>query len=220
MKPGDSPIFFLKENRGGRLLAGPMTKLDAVNRMLLSIGEQPVSSLTVSGVIEVAVAVMTLEDTAREVQERGWQFNTDEAVELLPDNSGNILVPASALKIDTVGDSENLDVTTRNNGGAGFVLWDREEQSDVFDAPVTCDIVYNLDWEDMPQCARWYITIRAARRFAQSATQSTTLYSFTEKDEREAEAALKDADGENADYNLFTESWLPYKITHREGSIL
>lgn len=200
-------------------MAGPISKLEAVNRILLSIGEQPVSSLTVSGVIEVAVAKTTLDDTIREVLSRGWHFNTDRGVELLPDNNKNILVPSTALSIDTVGDSAVYDVTLRASG-SGFILWDTRNHTDEFDEPVVCDIVYELDWEDLPQVVRWYMTVKAARRFAENVTQSAVLYQFTAKDEEEALAAIKEQDADNADYNLFTESWLPFYTTRREDAIL
>uniref|UniRef100_UPI0040473467 hypothetical protein n=1 Tax=Shewanella sp. TaxID=50422 RepID=UPI0040473467 len=52
------------------------SKLDAVNTMLSSIGEAPVSSLS-SGLIEAEIAETILDTIDREVQSMGWHFNTE-----------------------------------------------------------------------------------------------------------------------------------------------
>lgn len=200
-------------------MAEQLSELGAINRILLAIGEQPVSSLTVSGVLEVAVAKTTLEDTMREVLSQGWHFNTDKNVKLTPDNDGHIQVPRTALDIDTCGESEYLDVTVRAYG-AGQILWDVDNHTSEFSDAVYCEIVYWLDWEDLPTAAKWYITVKAARRFSETTTQSTVLYQFTERDEMDALTALKEMDADNADYNLMTESWLPYYTTRREDAVL
>jgi len=49
------------------------SKLDAVNTMLSSIGEAPVSSLS-SGLIEAEIAETILDTIDREVQSMGWHL--------------------------------------------------------------------------------------------------------------------------------------------------
>lgn len=194
-----------------------MTELEAVNRILITIGEQPVSSLSVSGVVEVAVAQATLTNTSREVQSVGWHFNTDQSLILSKDTDGHIIVPSNALRVDTVGPSRDIDVTLRGYG-EGLVLYDLKNHTTVFDDDVTVDCVYCLDWADIIQEARWYITVKAARRFSNSVQQSAMLYQFTEEDEKDALAKLKDAEADYGDNNILTDNWLGYMTTRREDS--
>jgi hypothetical protein len=52
------------------------TKLDAVNTILIGIGEAPVNTLG-SGLQEAEIAEVVLDNINREVQSKGWTFNTD-----------------------------------------------------------------------------------------------------------------------------------------------
>ena len=53
------------------------SELEAVNFMLDTIGEAPVSSIEGSGLVDVKIAVNTLAMVSRQVQVEGWAFNTD-----------------------------------------------------------------------------------------------------------------------------------------------
>ena len=68
-----------------------MTELEAVNVLLTTIGEAPVNTLTGKQTTDVAIAQQVLNEVNREVQSRGWHFNTEYDVELIPDTSNNIL---------------------------------------------------------------------------------------------------------------------------------
>ena len=62
----------------------PMTELEAVNAMLLSIGQAPVNTLEVAGIKDVSFARLMLHNTNRQVQSRGWWFNRELGYELTP----------------------------------------------------------------------------------------------------------------------------------------
>ena len=54
------------------------TKLEAVNTMLGVIGESPVNTISGSSLpASVVVALNILDETNREVQSVGWDFNTE-----------------------------------------------------------------------------------------------------------------------------------------------
>ena len=55
---------------------GVSTELDAVNSILMSVGESPVNTLTVQSP-EVAIAQKTLRQVCREIQAEGWSYNTE-----------------------------------------------------------------------------------------------------------------------------------------------
>ena len=52
------------------------SKLDAINSMLIGIGEAPVNTLN-SGLQEAEIAAILLDNVSREVQSFCWAFNTD-----------------------------------------------------------------------------------------------------------------------------------------------
>src|SRR3546814_20980574 len=65
-----------------------MTELEAVNEMLMSIGQAPVNTLNATGISDVNIARAELVKVSRRVQARGWNFNTDDAYKLSPDADG------------------------------------------------------------------------------------------------------------------------------------
>lgn len=178
----------------------PMTELDAVNLMLSLVGEAPISSLNVSGLADVAIARAILLEVSREVQERGWGFNIEHNVEYPLSVEGYIYIPPNILRIDLESDQDAL-VTQRGNR-----LYDRKNHTYVFDKTLLTRITVMLDFEELPQAARHYITIRAARKFQKRAVSSDNLEKFTQEEETLALAQLNDYDTDVHDYNLFTGS--------------
>lgn len=175
----------------------PMTELESVNLMLTTIGETPVSTLSVTGDLNVSVARQMLYDVSREVQTHGWYFNTETNYTLVRDVDNFISVPANTLSIDLSKDLGYLDVVMR-----GTRLYDKENHTYVFDSDLKADIVLFLDWDSMPQSARQYITIVAARRFQRRLLGDDFTDSVTAEEELRAKAQLDDADAWERDYNL------------------
>jgi hypothetical protein len=60
------------------------TELEAVNAMLASIGEAPIASLDSATAADVQTAISLLRNTTREVQARGWRFNTEFGFQIAP----------------------------------------------------------------------------------------------------------------------------------------
>lgn len=178
----------------------PMTELEAVNEMLMSIGQAPVNTLQVTGITDVAIARKRLDTALRQVLKRGWWFNTDREYLLSPDVDGHIIIPSNALKVDSVG----ADITERTHPAKGRCLWDRSEETFDFTEAVTCKIVWGFGFEDIPQTARDYVSIIAARRFQSKAIGSTILDRFEEEDELKAHIAMVREDRASRRTNLFT----------------
>ena len=177
--------------------AGPMTELDAVNEMLQSIGQAPVNTLEVSNIKDVSFARLTLNNTLREVLSRGWSFNVDSEYELLPDVNDNILLPTDALDIDCTDYSRNL---VWRDGK----LWDEDEGTfTITDTTLTFRIVRYMPFEDIPQAARQYITMKAGRVFQSRIVGSQILYQFTKEMEVEAYANFLRSENRIKDLNMF-----------------
>lgn len=185
-------------------MISPMTELDAVNELLMSIGQAPVSTLQVSGIRDVNIAKAELLKVSRRVQSRGWNFNTDENYELSPDVDGHIAIPNGALKVDPSDKRSNY--VLRRHDTKGLVLYDRDERTFVFSEPVECDVVWGFEFEDLPETARAYIATSAGRKFQSRVVGSQILDRFQAEDEQRAYALLQREERASRDTNMFSAS--------------
>lgn len=187
----------------------PTTELAAVNAMLRSIGEAPIASLTGIGVIDAEIALTNLRSVSREVQVKGWDFNTEEALELIVNGSGNIPVPSNTLSVDPTDETKKLVLR-------GSRLYDRVNHTYTFTAPVEVDLILMLPFEELPEAARQYIYVRAARQFQDSTVGDSALHRYHEADEMRALATFMQVAGETEDLNILTDSWSVARILNRD----
>jgi hypothetical protein len=182
-----------------------LTKLEAVNECLAAIGEAPVTSLAGDLPLDAELAEKEVDRCDREVQARGWSFNSDFDVSLEPDGSNEIVLDAAVLRVEAV--LRSVDIAIR-----GGKLYDLVEQSFTFTSPVRVNQVVALSFDDLPQVAREYIAKRAARKFAEKALAGPqpTL----RDDEREAKAALLRNDARTRDLRI-SDTASVGRITHR-----
>ncbi len=190
-----------------------LSKLQAVNIVLDAIGETPVSSLT-SGLPDAEAAEAKIDELSKSVQAKGWHQNSDFKMKMTLYINGNILVADSYLRIDTTDTSRNINVSVRRNG-SNNMLYNVKDQKFTFTSFVWCDIVHHLDFSDLSVELSTYIAYRAARRFQEAQMASVALDNFTMRAEMEAYAALMDAETENEDSNILTDSAHCYYATSR-----
>lgn len=178
----------------------PTTELEAVNLMLSVIGESPLSSLSSTTVVDAVLARQVLSEVSRTVQSKGWHYNTEKAYPLLPDvYSKTISVPSNCLRVDTVYPTEDVDAVHR-----GTRLYDRKNHTYQFDKSLKVDMVILLPFDELPEAARYYIAVRAARVFQARTVGSDALWQFSAQDEKDALVAFKKAEGNTADHNILT----------------
>ena len=65
-----------------------------------------------------------------------------------------------------------------------------------------CTVVYFRDFDEIPEQARRYINIKAARVFVDRLVGDQALRTYTEQDETRARTILTETDYANADHNL------------------
>lgn len=179
----------------------PLTELEAVNEILSTGSESPVSTLDESQVIDASLAKRILRSTSVEVQTQGWFFNEEYEVSLTPDQDNHIILPRNVLKIDTSGDSAETDAVQR-----GLRLYNKTDRTYEFESAVTVDWTLGLAFEELPSSARNYITIRAARKYQDRYFSDPSLHSYTKDDEMLARVHLKDEDLQSRDSNYLTDS--------------
>jgi hypothetical protein len=150
----------------------------------------------------VVTAKNTLTDVLRAVQSEGWLFNTEKNFPLTRDVSGFIAIPANALSVDI----------QRNRFGAtdpvtrGSRVYDRANHTYVFSTDIEATIVFGLDFTEMPQTARHYVTYRAARKFENTSYGSNELNQFNSRDEMIARARFVDEQTDDEDHNFLADS--------------
>jgi|8_EtaG_2_1085327.scaffolds.fasta_scaffold08412_2 hypothetical protein len=184
-----------------------MSELQAVNMMLTTIGEQPIKNLNdKAGLQDASIANDILHNTSRQVQSRGWIFNTDLKRSLSPSNvsdatkGGKIKIGANVLRIDSVSKvrSNKKDIVER----AGH-LYDRENNTDLFTGAVEVDMVTFLPFDSLPEAARRYIAVKSSRIFHDRVVGSGELHNFFMMDEQQAWSDLLEYQSEVGDYTIF-----------------
>lgn len=153
--------------------------------MLATIGEAPVNALDVATTSDAINALSRLQDTSRQVQGQSyWSFNTDVDVTVDPDSGGNIVIPPNVLRteIDRTKNGWNADYVVRSGK-----IYDRKQKTfNIGTQFYFCKMSYLQPFEELPQTARWYITIKSARVFAAQVTNDQIITGFTQQDEMEA----------------------------------
>jgi hypothetical protein len=190
----------------------PTTKLEAVNVCLTNIGEAPVASLT--GLqVDAQVASSIIDEVSREVQSNGWHWNT-EVHTISPNISNQILLPANTLRVDTVEKDSSLDVVQR-----GMKLYDRKDNTYLFTASLRLHLTVALDFNEIPEAARRYITMRSSRVFQERTLGSESLSKFNRGDEQQAWALLQHEEAETGDHNMITDSYSTYTTVSRTAPV-
>lgn len=176
------------------------SELEAVNIILSSIDEAPVSSLALAGLFPLQRSKDVLSEASRAVQSMGWAFNTEEGATLSPDGGGLIAIPGDTLRfVPDAGQAQQAIAR-------GLSLYNLTTRSSVFSGPIKGTRVVLLAWDSLPQAARHYITIRAARTLQGRTPVSDSTYRYTEADEQAASLALATEEDETRPANMLTDS--------------
>ena len=92
----------------------------------------------------------------------------------------------------------------RRHPDGQWAIWNTPEQSWVHEEPVTFRIVWGYPFEDMPDSARHYVTLSAARKFQKRIIGSDTLDGYNADDESRAWLSLQRDERATRDTNIFT----------------
>ena len=183
------------------------TELESVNQMLGHIGEAPVNSLADTAALPISgsIALTTLREIAKEVQTEEWHFNTISKYEPILEADGKLRLPDNTLFVDPVDKSD--DYVQR-----GLYLYNRKDKTFIFTATVEVDLTEQLTWDDLPEPARRYITLRASRVFQGRIVGSRELESLIAADEMQARARLQELDSQSSDRTIFDSSDVYYRL--------
>lgn len=208
---------------------GRTTELESINEMLSVIGESPVLQAEIESptLADVVRAVAILKSVTRETLARGWKFNREFGYQISPDTTfawtgvdgtsatlNIFLVPADLLDYDLSSNAAQAGLDIVAKPPADFtaeegtlVFFDRRLNRDGLDSAtfdfLYIDPIWMVDFEDLPEIARYYITIRAARRFQKHVVGDANLDIFTREDELLSFRELKAEYGRDDNYNIF-----------------
>ncbi len=174
------------------------TELQCINIMLAAIGEAPINSLVGLLPADAVTAQSTLLEANKSIQSEGWSFNTEIDVTFTRDGSNQINLPTNILRIDAnVNHHPTIDPIQR-----GTKLYDRQNNKYEFDEDLICTVVYFREFDEIPEPARHYINIQAARKFVDRIVSDQALRTYTQQDEARARAILMETDLSNGDHNI------------------
>jgi len=196
-------------------MATKLTKLAAVNIVLSNVGQAPVTTIDNDNPM-VVMAANVLDEVTNSVQSEGWTYNTERAYPFTPDTTKKINIPNNILQIDTPRTSR-LDVVIREGR-----LYDKREHTYNFDDKVEATVVWLVEFDDMPEAFKQYVTMRAANLYAGRAVGSSEAVKFGEREEAQARAAMLEYETEQGDYsflgtedNLNIPSYRPFDAVYR-----
>jgi len=129
---------------------------DAINICLTTIGESPVPSTTsIVGHYEAELADTVIGEAKTEILAEGFQFNTDDNWELVPDTQGYITIPADVISVD--GTERGDDLIER----AGK-LYNKETNTYKFESTQKISIVWDMDFDTL-QIPMQSVVVAAAK---------------------------------------------------------
>ncbi len=212
------------------VLTANMTDLDAVNEMLSSIGESPVSTLT-SGLDDAAQALTALINTSRKVQLEGWNANTRRGIALSADSNNIIAVPVNTLRVETTSRqgfrkesspplSGHINVSVRRSiDDTKFLLWDNDNDRETWpnEDSITVNLIQMLEFDNLPPSLQVYIAARAGHQFQKGAMASRVLAEFTQEDVFQAYEMAANDDEQTGNANIIKDSPHVFDVTRRNN---
>ena len=179
-------------------------ELPAVNEILASVGQAPVTTLDQTNP-DVAIAYDTLLQVSREVQAEGWTFNTEHEYETTTDSNKEYVIPNNMLQVDL----NNYDNTysTKNVVRRNGKLYDKYnhtyEITDDASEEIKLDIVWFFDWVDLPVPIQDYIVSRAAAIVSSRIVGDSQQYQILALKEQQTRASAMEYECNQGDYTFF-----------------
>ena len=185
------------------------TELSAVNSILGSIGQAPVTELNYENP-EISFIYNLLNEVNKDVQNEGWHFNTEYHIKVTPeDGTKYITVPANTLRYDIHDEftNHNRDVVTRNGR-----LYDLVNHTDEWDEDIYVDAITLYEFSDLPNIFQRYITYRTAVRAGAQLVSNPQLVALLQQQESTARAACMEYECSKGDHSYFG---IPHESSYR-----
>ena len=178
-------------------MASKATKLAAVNTIISNIGQSPVTRLDQTHPL-VGMAELILDEVTRAVQSEGWEFNTEHNYLMKINVDGQIHVTDSMLGAE-IGPGGMQTVIKEGK------VYDRLNHTFIFPSDLRMTVTWLVDFEDLPEVFKNYVTIRAANLFAGRSVASDEAVKFGEREETIARSNCLEYETQHGNYSMFND---------------
>jgi hypothetical protein len=194
---------------------GSKTELQAINQILSSVGQAPVTTLERTNP-DVAISYDTLQQASREVQSEGWTFNREYSYPFTPNKDNEIAYPANVLQLDVTTDPQYYNGKQYDTVKREGKLYDRRNHSYVFTETLYCDVKWLFDWDDLPIPIQLYIIAKATTIASTKLVGDPEQYQLLMANESYLRAMALEYETQQGDYNyLYSPEYKHNYITYR-----
>ena len=194
------------------------TELSAVNAILGSIGQSPVSGIDFTNP-EISFIYNILKEVNQDVQNEGWTFNLEYHIKENVNTSDNkIIISSDVIRIDMEdGFDRTRDFVRRKDSDGIWKMYDRVNHTFEFpdDDYFHVNVVRLLNFEDIPSVFQRYIVYKACGRAAVQLVSNSTLQQMLSTYELQARAACMEYECNQGAHSYFgwpdDSSYQPYK---------
>ena len=201
------------------------TELSAVNAILGSIGQSPVSGLDFANP-EISFIYNLLKEVNQDVQSEGWTFNIEYHIKENVNASDNkIIIGSDVIRIDmTDAWDKTRDFVRRKDSDGLWKMYDRVNHTFEFpdDDYFYFNVVRLLNFEDIPTPFQRYIIYKASGKAAVQLVANPQLQQMLATFEGQARAACVEYECNQGDHNFMGwpdesayQSYKPYKALRR-----
>ena len=202
------------------------TELSAVNAILGSIGQSPISQIDFANP-EIAFIYNILKEVNQDVQTEGWTFNIEYHIkEIVNSTTNKIIIESDVIRIDNTDEWDRTrDFVRRKDSTDGlWKMYDRVNHTFEFpdDEHFYVNKVRLLNFEDIPTAFQRYIVYRASGRAAVQLVSNADLQKMLATYEGQARAACVEYECNQGDHNFMGwpdesayQSYKPYTALRR-----
>ena len=201
------------------------TELSAVNAILGSIGQSPISGLDFANP-EISFIYNILKECNQDVQAEGWTFNIEYHIKENVNTLDNkIVIESDVTRIDMEDSWDRTrDFVRRKDSDGLWKMYDRVNHT--FEFPDDDYFYVNktrlLNFEDIPAPFQRYIIYRASGRAAVQLVSNGNLQKMLQIYELQARAACMEYECQQGDHNMMGwpdesayQSYKPYQALRR-----
>jgi hypothetical protein len=201
------------------------TELSAVNAILGSIGQSPISGLDFANP-EISFIYNLLKESNQDVQNEGWTFNLEYHIkENVSTVDNKIIIESDVIRIDNEDPWDRTrDFVRRKDSDGIWKLYDRVNHT--FEYPDDDHFYVNkvrlLPFEDIPAPFQRYITYKACGRAAVQLVSNPGLQKMIAQFEIQSRAGAMEYECQQGDHTIFGwpdesayQSYKPYQMLRR-----
>ena len=201
------------------------TELSAVNAILGSIGQAPISGIDFNNP-EISFIYNILKEVNQDVQNEGWTFNLEYHIKENVNASDNkIIIESDVIRIDNTDEWDRTrDFVRRKDSDGIWKMYDRVNHTFEYpdDEYFYVNKVRLLNFEDIPTCFQRYIIYKASGRAAVQLVSNAGLQRMLSTFEGQARATCIEYECQQGDHSFFGwdhhstyHAYQPYKALQR-----